>query len=152
MRTALLAMVLLLPLGCKKKTATTAPAPAPAASGGGGGNTNYIAGGGAAQNVRQAARRTVTLADMNTLGQLLEIEYTNSGKMPGLDAFKASLANDAPNVLAAIKDGSIILCWTATHEGLWAYEVESDVKGGVALVTGRAARYDATQIKQMLGR
>ena len=150
MRIVLLALLFALPLGCKKQAATAPTAVAPAT--GGGGNTNYVAGGGAVQNVRQAARRTITLADMSTLGTLLEIEFNTANKMPSYDTFKATLTKDAPNILAAINDGSIILCWTTNHEGIWAYEIEADVKGGVALVTGRASRYDATAVKQMLGR
>lgn len=149
MRSAAVLLAILFAVGCKKEAAT-APTTPPASSAGGG-NTNYVAGGGAVQNVRQAARRTVTLADMNTLGQLLEVEFNNGGRMPDVAAFKASLAKDAPNVLAGINDGSIILCWKG-HEGIWAYEIDADKKGGVAVVTGRASRYDATQIAQMLGR
>ncbi len=141
--------------GCKKPatTPTTAAAPAPAPSGGGGGgNTGYISGGGAAQNVRQAARRTITINDMKTLGQLIEIDFTQNGKMPGLNEVKESLKRDSPTILAAINDGTIILCWTAQHEGIWAYEIDADTKGGIAVVTGTASRYDAEQVKKLLGK
>lgn len=141
--------------GCKKPatTPTTAATPAPAPSGGGGGgNTGYISGGGAAQNVRQAARRTITINDMKTLGQLIEIDFTQNGKMPGLNEVKESLKRDSPTILAAINDGTIILCWTAQHEGIWAYEIDADTKGGIAVVTGTASRYDAEQVKKLLGK
>lgn len=141
--------------GCKKPatTPTTAATPAPAPSGGGGGgNTGYISGGGAAQNVRQAARRTITINDMKTLGQLIEIDFTQNGKMPGLNEVKESLRRDSPTILAAINDGTIILCWTAQHEGIWAYEIDADTKGGIAVVTGTASRYDAEQVKKLLGK
>ena len=143
--------------GCKKPAAPTVPtaappAPTPSGSGGGGGNTGYISGGGAAQNVRQAARRTITINDMKTLGQLIEIDFTQNGKMPGLNEVKESLKRDSPTILAAINDGTIILCWTAQHEGLWAYEIDADTKGGIAVVTGTASRYDAEQVKKLLGK
>ncbi len=138
--------------GCKKPatTPTTAAVPTPAPSGGG--NTGYISGGGAAQNVRQAARRTITINDMKTLGQLIEIDFTQNGKMPGLNEVKESLKRDSPTILAAINDGTIILCWTAQHEGIWAYEIDADTKGGIAVVTGTASRYDAEQVKKLLGK
>ena len=146
--------------GCKKPAAPTVPTaapPAPAPSGGGGGgggggNTGFVSGGGAAQNVRQAARRTITINDMKTLGQLIEIDFTQNGKMPGLNEVKESLKRDSPTILAAINEGTIILCWTAQHEGIWAYEIDADTKGGIAVVTGTASRYDAEQVKQLLGK
>jgi len=149
--------------GCKKKptpAATTAPAPVanapepgPApAGGGGGGNTNYQAGAGAVQNIRNAARRTVTLNDMSQLGTLIEAEYTQNGRMPTAADIKAFLQKDAPGIAAAVADGSIVLTGTTSHEGLWAYEVDADTKGGVVLLSGRATRATADEVKQYLGR
>ena len=154
MRTAaVLGMMVCLLAGCKKPAGTPTPtSAAPAPSGGGGSNTNSVSGGGAVQNVRQAARRTVALSDFNTLGQLIEASYTTNNRMPDFAAFKQELQRDAPNVLAAINDGSIVCCWTAAHEGLWAYEIDADTRGGITLITGRAARADAAEVQRLLGR
>ncbi len=155
MRTAaVLGMIVCLLAGCKKPAGTPTPASAaPAPSGGGGGaNTNFVSGGGAAQNIRKAAQRTSRLNELNTLGQLIEVSYNTNNRMPDFAAFKQELQSDAPNVLAAINDGSIVCCWTAAHEGLWAYEAGSEEAGGSALVTGRASRVDAEEMKRLLGR
>jgi hypothetical protein len=145
--------------GCKKKTppppvaaapAANAPEPGPAPAGGG--NTNFQSGGGAVQNIRNAARRTITLNDMSQLGTLIEAEYTQNGRMPTAADIKMFLQKDAPHIAAAINDGSIILTGTSSHEGLWAYEVDADTKGGVVLVSGRATRADADEVKRYLGR
>jgi hypothetical protein len=139
--------------GCKKKTTqpTTAPTviqttavTVPSE------NTNYEAGAGAAQNIRNAAKRLVTMAEMSQLGVFIELEYTNNGKMPGVKTLMASLQKDSPNTYKMIQEGTIILCWTASHEGLWAYEVDADKKGGIGLITGQARRCEASEIQSLL--
>lgn len=147
-----LAVVLLcLPLvaGCKKKTppasaAATPAAPAPVA--GGANDTNYQAGAGAVQNVRNAARRTVAINDMNQIGLTIETLYSTSGRMPDINAIKAELRT-AGNLLALISDGAVILTGTTNHSGLWAYQADADTQGGIGLVAGRAARMSADEIK-----
>ena len=159
MRHAIVAATLLcLAGGCKKPAAkvTTPTAPAPTASGDAVpvvGNSNYEAGAGATQNVRNAAQRVITLAEMTNLGLFIEIEYTNnSSKMPDLKSVTKILKDEAPQIAKAVADGKIVLCWTAEHKGIWAYEVGADTKGGVVLVTGAARRADADEVRKLLGR
>ncbi len=159
MRVALTAgcliLVLVAPGGCKKKAATPATTPptmAPAAAPPSGGNSGYVAGAGVLHNVRQASKRTVALNDLHSLGLMIELGYTDTGKMPGVNEIKAALGPESKTLKAAIDDGSIILCWTTSHEGLWAYEIDADTKGGLALVSGNARRCNADEIKQLLGR
>ncbi len=148
----------LLTAGCEKKKVRTAPTTAATNKGDdaappttGGGNTGYQAGGGALQNVRQAARRTQVANDMRTLGQAVELKYNELGKMPTKQEILADLAQ-YPNVLQSVKEGTIILTGTTDHAGLCAYEVEADSKGGYGLVAAVPNRYDAATIKQYLGR
>ncbi len=148
--------------GCKKPaakvTTATATAPAPAAPTVTGvaepvvGNTNYEAGAGAAQNVRNAVQRVVTQTEMSQIGLFIEIEYSLNGKMPDLKTVTATLNEDAPAIAKAVADGKIILCWTAEHKGLWAYEVGAETKGGLVLVTGSARRAEADEVRKLLGR
>jgi hypothetical protein len=141
--------------GCKKKAPPTASAPAapvPAADAPAPTNTNYQSGAGVAQNVRNAAKRTVALNDMHTLGQLIEVMYNDGGRMPTAAAIKQGVGRDAPNVAAAINDGSIVLTGTTDHGGLWAYEAGAETSGGVGLVAGSARRMTADEVKQYLGR
>lgn len=140
--------------GCKKPapvtpqtvtvTATATAAPSD--------NTNYVPGGGAAQNIRKAALRAITLSEMSNLGLMIEFEYTTNGKMPDLNTITGILEREVPLVARSVKDGKIKLCWTTEHAGLWAYEVDSDTKGGIVVVTGSARRAEADEVRKLLGR
>lgn len=151
MRTLLIAGLLsscFIGVGCKKKPkATEAEPAAPAVSG----NTQYQAGAGAVQNVRQAARRTVALNDMHQLGQFISLQYNETGKMPTVQQIKANLSQ-SQNILSQINDGTIILTGTTDHSGLWAYEVDADTKGGIVLQAGSARRATRDEVLQLLGR
>ena len=144
--------------GCKKPSPKVTPptVAAPTASGDAVpvvGNTNYEAGAGAAQNARNAALRTITLAEMTSLGLFIEIEYNNNSfKMPDLNSVTKILKDESPQIAKAVADGKIVLCWTAEHKGIWAYEVGADTKGGVILVTGSARRAEADEVRKLLGR
>lgn len=138
--------------GCKKKEKTVAKKdePAPAAPAVDPRNTNFVPGGGAVQNVRQAARRTVQLNDMHQLGLLIATTVQLDDRMPSASEIKQSLRRDAPKILAAIDDGSIVLTDTKNKQGLWAYEIDADKAGGIVLVAGTASRATAEQAKQYL--
>jgi hypothetical protein len=170
-------MLMLMPaVGCKKAKPTQPdsnppPAPAPNAKGGtgggGAGNVGVIpspvgggivtnpgavgggGGGGAIQAVRKAARRTEALNDMNTLGQVISLMQTDSGKMPTREQIIAEL-KQYPKILAAVNEGTYILTGTNQAGGLWAYEVDAENSGGIALVGGRASRSTADEVKQYL--
>lgn len=145
--------------GCKKKekpvakkeepAPVAAPEPAPAVDPR---NTNYVQGGGAMQNVRQAARRTVTINDMQQLGTMIFSSELETNKMPTVSEIKAMLKLDGKHILAAIEEGAIILTGTTNKRGLWAYEIDADKAGGV-IVTGptpAARRASAEEVKQLL--
>ena len=153
-------------VGCAKKvkkpaaqTAPTQPAEtasteeAPANTGTGfasGGNTNYVPGGGAVQNVRQAGRRAVALNDMDQLGKAITNVEILEG-MPDVNRIKAEVRTFGA-VAKSIEDGTIILTGTKDRSGLWAYEVDADKRGGIVLVGGRAYRADAAEVQQLLAR
>jgi hypothetical protein len=144
--------VLLGAAGCKKTKPTTAPTEeTPSQPTGVRGNTSFVPGGGAVQNVRQAGRRTITLNDMHQIGLAISQWEIENNRMPNTNEIKSLLAS-YPNLKKLVDDGDVILTGTTKREGLWAYEVEADVKGGVAIVSGTAARYSADDIKQYLGR
>jgi hypothetical protein len=155
MRTFVMVAVLVLGAvaGCNKpkKVKPTTPATEATPAPSGGGNTGYVSGGGAAQNVRQAARRVVALTDMKELGTAITQWEVENGRMPN-KAEITNLAKGYRNLASLIADGTIILTGTTQRSGLWAYEIEADVKGGIGLVSGVPNRYDAETIKQYLGR
>jgi uncharacterized protein (DUF1015 family) len=110
-----------------------------------------VPGGGAAQNVRQAARRVVALNDMNQIALTIAQLELDNNRMPNVNEIYTALSA-YPNLKKLIDDKDVILTGTNKREGLWAYETEADVKGGIGIVSGTASRYSADDIKQMLGR
>ena len=148
-------MVLVLVAGCGKKAAkNTEPAgpPAVAVAPVDERNTNFRPGGGAVQNVRQAARRTNALVEMKTLGDLVTLTYTESGRMPSREQIVADLKRDAPAVAKGIDEGVYILTGTTDHGGLWAYEVDAERAGGIVLVAGVPNRASAEEVRQHLAK
>ena len=145
MRTAIL-LAVALATGCSKKPKSDAPAAAPAPSGGG---TNYQVGGGAVQNVRQAARRTVELNDLKNLGLEIEFQYNDTGKMPDAERVTA-LAKANKNLAGAVDDGSLVVTGTSDHGGVWVYEKDAPEKGGVALIGGVAQRVQGDELAAKL--
>ena len=139
-------------LGCGKSnpgTSSTAPGSSGTSSEDSK-NTNFQAGGGAIQNTRKAARRTVALNDMNTLGLAMTQYELDNNKMPTIADTKKLLVG-YPNILSLVNDGTIILTGGTDRSGLWAYEVDADTKGGIGLVSGKPNRYNASEIKAFLG-
>lgn len=156
-------LFLVLVAGCKKPKKPAEPDSSPppvtqntGGGGGGGGGGIVPAGGvgivinpggalggggsgGAVQAVRKAARRTQALNEMNTLGQVISFMQNDLGRMPTKDQIMAEL-KQYPKLLEAVNEGAFILTGTTEAGGLWAYEVEADVKAGVALIGGRATR------------
>lgn len=140
--------------GCKKKEKAAAkieePAPAPVDDR----NTAHVPGGGTVQNVRKAARRAVTMNDMQQLGTLIFSSELETNKMPTVSEIKALLKLDGQHILAAIDEGVIILTGTTDKRGLWAYEIDADKAGGI-IVTGptpAARRASADEVKTLLGK
>lgn len=137
------------PVAKKEEQAPAAPEPAPAVDPR---NSNYIQGGGAVQNVRQAAKRVVNQHDMAQLGIIiLDFELTN-GKLPTVSEIKAALTGDGANIRKQIDEGVIILTGTRNKSGLWAYEVDADKAGGIVLTgpSANARRANADEVKQLL--
>ncbi len=120
---------------------TTGIIPTPAA---GGGIVNPAAGGGggggAIQAVRKAVRRTQALNEMNTLGQIIEQMRDPFGRMPTREQILQELQRSYPQLYQAVAEGAYILTGTTDGGGLWAFEVEADVRPGIALIGGRAVR------------
>jgi hypothetical protein len=154
MRYAMLIVLVVVMSGCKKpeppkpvaKKDDAPPVAAPVDER----NTNFQPGGGAVQNVRQAVKRTVALVDLDQLGKLIAGEELQNGRMPTAADIKLFLKKDAPKILGAIEDGTLILTDTKSRSGLWAYEIDADKAGGLVLVGGTARRADAEEAKQLL--
>ncbi len=150
----LLLVGLAVTVGCKddapkaKTAATPAAKSTEPAAPSGGGNTNYVSGGGAVQNVRQAAKRVDVMNEMKGLGlTITQMEITN-GRMPTKADIVAEVRSDA-KLSKLIADGTILLTGASSRSGLWAYEVDADTKGGIGLVGGTPNRYSADEIKNL---
>lgn len=117
----------------------------PGALGGGGG-------GGTIQAVRKAARRTQARNELNTLGLLIEQMRDPFGKMPTREQILQELQRGYPQLFQAVQEGSYILTGTQDGSGLWAYEVEADVRPGIALIGGRVVNTTPEEIVRYLRR
>jgi hypothetical protein len=167
-------VILLLAAGCKKPKPTepdSSPPPVtPNSGGGGGGGGGGIVpaggvgivinpggalggggGGGAIQQVRKAARRTEALTELHNLGLVIESLRDDFGKMPTKDRILAALKSpEYSKILTGINEGAYILTGTTEGGGLWAYEVEADVRPGIALIGGKATRSTPDQLAPYL--
>ena len=155
--TRLLAIALLSAavLGCKKEEkGNFAPDknPAPVAGPDGPKNTNFVPGGGMVTNVKNAVKRTVVLTDMHALGIFITAMDLENNKMPTTEAVVTALKADPSQkkLLEIIDEGAIKLTGTTNRSGLWAYEIDSEKKGGIGLVGGTASRMTADEIKPLL--
>jgi hypothetical protein len=140
--------------GCKKKPAAASSAPGgeAAAAPVDDRNTNFRRGGSEVGNAIRAGKRAVALNDMSQLGQLIEIMYSDTNRMPDAAAIKTAMQKDAPHIYKQIDEGAIILTGTKDHSGMWAYEVDADKAGGIVLVAATASRASADEVKQYLKR
>lgn len=136
---------------------STGPGVVPSGAGGGvvtnpGGAVGGGGGGGAAMAVRKAARRTQALNELRQLGLTIEFLYNDTGRMPTKEQILAALKQDRAmaKVLEGIDEGAYILTGTTDHAGLWAYEVDAEKVGGVALVAGVAQRATADDVRRFL--
>ena len=125
--------------GCKKAKVASAVASAEPAPSGGAADTNYMPSGGAVQNSRRAAERIKVDAELQQLGQLMEVQFNELGRMPTVAEVKGYLTQ-SQNILGHITEGNIVLTGTKNHAGLWAYQKNADTLGGLVLVAGTANR------------
>ncbi len=134
--------------GCKKKPQPVAVTPptvvAPP-------STNYQAGGSVLGNAVNAAKRVVIQSDLQALGLYIFDAHSTTNKMPDANTITEQLKRDYPNLYAAVKDKTVILCWTDKFDGIWAYQAGAEKSGGLALVSpGQAKRFEADEITRML--
>lgn len=118
----------------------------PGAVAGGGG------GGGGVMAVRKAARRAQSLNELKQLGTMIEFMYNENGRMPTKDQVLDALKQDRSmgKILEGINEGAYILTGTHDHAGLWAYEVDAEKVGGVALIGGVAQRANAEDVLRLI--
>jgi hypothetical protein len=143
-----LGAALLLP-GCKKKKdATQAEGPQ--------GNPivprlgEQVQGGGAVQEVRRAAQRTVALSELGNFS-LAYFQYRTLNPRPpsGLDDIKDSLT---PNLIAAFQEGHCVPVWNVrdgSSDTVVAYVKEPDIHGTrvVATADGKARRMNREEFE-----
>ncbi len=116
-------------------------------------NTNYRPDQSGLRNSKRAGERLAQQTQMDQLGTIMFAIELQDNKMPTVDGVKADLkANpDARDLLKLIDDGVIILTGTTDRQGMWAYEIDADKVGGIILVSGRARRAMADEVKKYLG-
>ena len=145
MRLFLILALMLLPVaGCKKKAKKAEPET-------GSSSTSYQAGGGAVQNVRNAARRIEVKNELAQIRTFIEYAYSSTGKMPSAQETYAALQKEAPKIAKMIDDKIISLAPTQQREGIWAYETAALQSSGQVLSNQGIEQLDAATLKQKLG-
>ncbi|GIW84892.1 MAG: hypothetical protein WHU94_04845 [Thermogemmata sp.] len=109
-------------------------------------------GGGAIQAVRKAARRTQARNELHNLGLLIEQMRDPFGKMPTREQILQELQRSYPQLYQAIQEGSYILTGTTDGSGVWAYEVEADIRPGLAVIGGRVTSISPEELARYLRR
>ncbi len=147
-------------VGCKKKvtpvsSAPSSSAPATVVAPGPGGGVVVNAGvgggsGGAAQAVRGAVRRTVTMNDLQQIRIFIDNASLASGRMPSTQDTYAALKQEAPNIATLIDEGVLTLNNATTREQVWAYETDALKQGGQVLTGSGVERMDAETLAQRL--
>ncbi|GIW84974.1 MAG: hypothetical protein KatS3mg107_0634 [Gemmataceae bacterium] len=109
-------------------------------------------GGGAIQAVRKAARRTQARNELHNLGLLIEQMRDPFGKMPTREQILQEVQRSYPQLYQAIQEGSYILTGTTDGSGVWAYEVEADIRPGLAVIGGRVTSISPEELARYLRR
>ena len=135
------------------------------ASGGGGGqpnpqpqqpvdnrNTNSRPGQTVFGGSYRAGKRLGLQAEMGDIGKQISITVQIDDRMPTAAEITADIRTSSAKLGAILGDGTVILTNTTDKGGLWAYEVDSDKAGGIALVGGIASRKTAEEITALLGK
>ena len=113
-------------------------------------NTNSRPGQTVPGGAYRAGKRAGLMGEMQQIGQDISVTVQLDDRMPNAAEIKASLQTSSAKLAALVADGTVILTDTADKRGLWAYEIDSDRAGGIALVGGTPNRYSAEQITAML--
>jgi hypothetical protein len=141
--------------GCKKSATKVAPAEEEGPKG----NPilpqpgQVVQGGGAVQNIRRAARRTVDLNELKNFALAYQQHALLNGQGPkGLDDLKGSVTS---NLTEAIKEGHCVVVWEVRNGGsntVIAYVKEPDISGTrvVALGDGSARRMQDAEFQAAL--
>jgi hypothetical protein len=167
----LIGLVLVLMVGCKKRTTvqTTNPSPQPPpqpapvvnnqpqvhAPTGVVINPGPVGGGagGAAQAVRGAAKRTVGLVEMDQLRLFIDTASSATGQMPTPQEITTALQREAPQIHKLIQDKAIILTGTRSRENIWAYTADPQAgRQYHVVITGSGVddKVDAQTLRQRL--
>lgn len=134
-------------LCCLLSACRKAAPPAPGApTGAAAGNPSI---GGAAQGVRGAVNRTVTLNALNNLRLFIDTYSGANGKMPN-KAQVLEAAKQDRELVEALNDGRIIVTETKSRDGVWAYEAEALKTNGQVITAVGIERMNADQLKQRL--
>ncbi len=115
-------------------------------------NTNFKPGAPVLGNVYRAGKRLGLLAEMGDIGKQISITVQIDDRMPTAAEITADIRTSSAKLGAILGDGTVILTNTTDKGGLWAYEVDSDKAGGIALVGGIASRRTAEEITALLGK
>jgi hypothetical protein len=146
-----LALVLVLVGGCKKKPTSNTSGNT---GGGGSGGLNSGGSGGAVQGVRMAAGRVVSEHELKNIHLFIETASGASGQMPTVPQITAALQKEAPKTYQLVQEGAIVLTGATTRESIWAYTAKPQSIAGyhLALSSSGIEKLYPQELERRLGK
>lgn len=104
------------------------------------------------QQIAGKVKETVTAFEMKDLHLFIEYSSSASGQMPPNEVIIEYTKKENPKLGKLLEDGTIILTGTKVRESVWAYEKDSDTKGGWIITNNGPEKVTAEQFKQRMGK
>lgn len=139
-----ISLVTLAATGCMKGSKQSSAAGS--SKGGSAGDGGF----GVVQNVRGAAKRTVTANELHNL-QLYIDGASAEGRMPTKQMVLDAAQKEDRKLYDALMDGSLVYAEPKAREGVWAYEKDAPTQGGMILTSSGIERVTAGEFKLKMG-
>ena len=97
-------------------------------------------------------RTRVSEADLKDVWVFVENASGASGRMPPAATTYAALIAAKSPAAALVKDGAIILPDAKAREGVWAYEAQAYLSGGLVATSSGVETMTAAELKRRLGK
>ena len=104
------------------------------------------------QRISGKVKETVTAFEMKDLHLFIEYASSGTGQMPNNDVIVEYTKKENPKLGKLLDDGTIILTGTKVRESVWAYEKDSETKGGWVITNIGPQKMTAEEFKQRMGK
>jgi hypothetical protein len=106
--------------------------------------------GGLISQIHDKVDETVNMIELDDLYKAIAADEL-SGQMPTQQAIRDWLKKNNPKLSKLIEDGTIILEFGKSREGVWAYEKNAPTKGGWVITHAGPSKMTPEELKRQLG-